>query len=382
MNFFFSTLYGQATPTNSDFLNLKSSLKSFISTNSEVNIRLLARMSFHDMIDFQPGTNQGTGCLIKQSVLNFSENQGLSNEVQSLQKFVTSKFPTTNFTFGDVVTLAGKVAFETAYPCIQIKWRFGRSQCTGQNEQEGGASGSVNSLSQFQPFLTRYGLSAQEMAILTAGAHGLATSSAHIGVSGFGNFDFAEVNSGKDWILQTINTGWKAIQSSAGNLQFLSRSNLLRLPSDLVFFPDVVAKSGGGNVDHSADAIQSKMQNYAQQYRSQFDNDFAQVYSKLLEVGANTATLQNFVEPQSTGTCSPASPAGASPIQSNNNSPPSNPLSTGGTSPFQFGNLFPFHPPPPPPLFGHGFGFQILSINDAQHLGHQITSYLLIVFFV
>ena len=118
-------------PTHDDFLKLQNSLRKYIATDPPGTVPVLVRMSFHDLLDFDPATNQGgpKGCLIEKPVSDFDENKGLNTDVVALQKFVTTEFPNINFTFGDVISLAGKTAVETAYPCLQINWRFGRSSC-------------------------------------------------------------------------------------------------------------------------------------------------------------------------------------------------------------------------------------------------------------
>ena len=110
--------------------------------------------------------------------------------------------------FVDIVSLAGKVAVEKAFPCIKIKWSFGRKPCTGR-ESQGGPGPNIESLSQMRPFLRRYGLSAIEMATLTVGAHGVAGSVNTQSETGIASFRFARVSSGVEFIRSTINTQFR-----------------------------------------------------------------------------------------------------------------------------------------------------------------------------
>jgi catalase (peroxidase I) len=298
-----------SNPSNNDFLELKQSLKNYILTDQTEKIAKIVRMSFHDLINYNPVTHTGGphGCIAMKPIIDFRENNGLSEQVFDLQSHVINNFPNVNFTFGDVISLAGKVAVETAYPCMQIKWRYGRTKCSNLNEVESGPSSKINTLEQYQPFLNRYGLTAQEMAILTAGSHGLSAAAADVKNSGFGTFDFSDVYSGKQWIINTLKFNWVRNTSSVGNIQYETylenHTTFMRLPSDLVFFPTVTNYSS-----QSANHIQDKLASYTHQDRSAFDQDFATVYSKMLEIGVNNYNLVDFIEPSNNGICSDTTP--------------------------------------------------------------------------
>lgn len=298
-------IFANAKPQNEDFVNLKSKLQEYILQSEDERIVKFVRMSFHDLLNFNPATHTGGphGCLLKTPISNFSENNGLSQEVNDLNSFVISEFKSVNFTFGDVISLAGKVAIETAYPCMQIKWRFGRSECSSTNEEESGPPGTIDSLSKFQPYLNRYGLTAKEMAILTAGSHGLAKAAADVENSGFGTFDFASVHSGKDWIVKTFENIWHSSNSSKDKLQYettIGNETFMRLSSDLVFFPSVVSKIGSGYVDVDAQEIENSLKAFTQTDESVFNDEFAKVYSKMLEIGVSDEHLVDFIESENT----------------------------------------------------------------------------------
>ena len=298
--------------TNDDFLKLKYSLKSFIEDdiqNKTEKIVKFVRMSFHDLLNYDPVTNQGGphGCLAETSILNFDENKGLSEQVSSLRDFVTKTFPSTNFTFGDVISLAGKVAVESAYPCMQISWRYGRSECKSTYEKPSGPSGSFNTTEQFRPFVTRYGLTLKEIAILTAGSHGISGAAADVENSKFGTFDFSNVNSGKEWIVNSISKEWKRTLSSAGEIQYETKlsanETMMRLPSDMLFFPSVLNKVYHLSSPDDSNSLENYLVSYTQKDRSAFDKEFEKVYAKMLEIGTNNDNLVEFKEEQTNYKC-------------------------------------------------------------------------------
>ena len=62
-------------------------------------------------------------------ITSFPSNKGLGVVVVKLKNFTTSEFPDILFPWGDVVSLAGKLAVEAAYPGTRVSWGFGRSSC-------------------------------------------------------------------------------------------------------------------------------------------------------------------------------------------------------------------------------------------------------------
>jgi hypothetical protein len=109
--------------------------------------------------------------------------------------------------FLDIVSLAGKVAVEKAFPCLKIEWSYGRKPCTGK-EKELGPNAFIETLAGMQPFLKRYGLSAIEMATLTCGAHGIAGALNREKTSNISDFYLARVSSGVNFIDKTANIKW------------------------------------------------------------------------------------------------------------------------------------------------------------------------------
>ena len=180
-----------------------------------------------------------------------------------------------------------------------IPWRYGRRQCLVPNETQAGTNGTINSLAIFDPFLQRYNLSALEMAILTAGTHGLSGAGACANNTGFGTLNFvadASLSLGQAWILKTFQSNWTACLSDHGLFQFCafdpqSNTTLMRLPSDMVFFPSVIQSVGRGLVDLSAKPVETALWTLANAQPSVFCNLFAATYAKMLEIGTWADTL-------------------------------------------------------------------------------------------
>jgi len=232
-------------------------------------------------------------------------NKNLGSTVDFLHNYTVTKFPNKHFTFGDVISLAGKVAVETAYPCMQIAWSYGRTTCTDKNFPPSAPKGSFSTIADFQPFLDNYGLSAYELAVLTAGSHGIATAAATVSNSGFGNFNFANVNSGQKWILNSFKLAWSLVESTHSLAQYVATGGgdtLMRLQSDLVFFPAIVSRAGGVP-DPAAHPVQQQLKAFALQNRTAFDTEFATVYAKMLEIGVDPSKLTALVEPATQGVC-------------------------------------------------------------------------------
>ena len=74
----------------------------------------------------------------------------------------------------------------------------------------------------------------------------------------------------------------------------------MRLSSDLVFFPSVVSKIGSGYVDVSAQEIENTLKEFTQTDESIFNDEFAKVYSKMLEIGVSDEHLVDFIESENT----------------------------------------------------------------------------------
>ena len=293
-----------AALTNQDYQSLQNSLRQFIFSGPgpKRNVPLLVRSSFHDlsMIDGSNGMGPN-GCLLDKTVQQISGHAGLSDIVQKLNSHVLAQFPNTKFPFGDVVSMAGKVAIETALPCLQIPWSFGRAECRVNNPGQV-PSAELNTTAASQVFLDRYKISHNDFAILLAGGHGLDGAQAFTFNSGFGgaSLQFAFTNSGKNWIESTLQT-WTKVLSSTGKIQFI-RDNFVRLPVDLFWFP-TVAQQASGNSDPVAAPVETFMKSFTTQDRSSFDREFARVYAKMLNIGVSNQLTPFSESSGPTGVC-------------------------------------------------------------------------------
>jgi Peroxidase len=297
--------YGQIL-IQQDFQQLKAALVEFILEDPQTRVPSYTRIAFHDLANgFGPH-----GCFLHKSVQELEDNAGMGDDVKNLAKYVKRQFPHSAFSFGDVISLAGKVAVETAYPCVNVRWRFGRSRCPTIANPGPFPDGSSITMNEIHPFLVQYGFTPQEMAILIAGAHGMAFAAATPENSGFGTETdtfFATINSGKDWIVRTMGH-WNTMRSPDGLPQLIS-GNLMRLPIDLLFFPSVADQYGGPVGlcgDPAARPYEAFMRSFAHQDRTAFDQQFALVFSKMLEIGLNAADVMiPFLDTSPIGQCLP-----------------------------------------------------------------------------
>ena len=310
-------------PTNEDYQKLKVSLQDFMYSNSQGVTRtvpLLVRLSFHDLANMDRTNGMGsTGCIQKKSIQEFKGNEGLTDIVNQLTARVVRDFPTIAFPFGDVVSMAGKVAVETAYPCLQIPWEFGRGLCNEKNPGEV-PEGDLDTAIGFDPFLRRYNITPTEMGILFAGGHGINGARATVTNSKFGTGIFANTNDGKDWIVQTLRPGFTKSNSTANKVQY-KRAGLLRMPTDMFWFPDAY-KAAGGVADPNIKNLTIKLTEFTTQDRNIFDQEFGKAYAKMLRVGALNVTLTPFEEidgPTAISCTGSFAPRPQPPVNANNN---------------------------------------------------------------
>jgi hypothetical protein len=202
--------------------------------------------------------------------------------------------------FVDIVSLAGKVAVEKAFPCIKIKWSFGRKPCAGL-EKESGPGPLINSLAGMRPFLQRYGLSATEMGTLTCGAHGIAGSLNTKENSDIHDFQLATVSSGVEFIKKSKNQEWRLKHKNWYEDRSSSGSQKLgRFFTDLLFFPTTLRKVKDiGKVDESAELKQVERTLLGYNDAS-FNKAFGAVFAKMLLIGTQGTTLTPFSEGSAT----------------------------------------------------------------------------------
>ena len=141
------------------------------------------------------------------------------------------------------------------------------------------------------------------MAILLAGTHGLKEAKLHIN-SEEKPWIFNE-NSGKTFIRESRDLWWTSIQTTPSNkLQsggidhWFESWGRVRLPVDLMFFPTAVQRAFGWRntlvVENGAYALEKDLyDSYANADQHKFNTDFAEIYSKMLEIGTRPGELSS-----------------------------------------------------------------------------------------
>ena len=276
--------------TNNDFVALKWKLKEYIDKNPDRHIPLLVRNSFHDLFLNDKAALQG--CIAKTDFLNDLENKGLDSTNKDLQDLIMKDFPKTNFSYGDVIAFAGKVAVESAYPCMKIPFRFNRSSCSRDepNFNNRAPSSFADTIDKLGPMFDYLGgsITPRDLAILLAGGHGIkgarAGSTDWFGV-------FSTFSSGKEFIAKTFREAWRFIglpetldQFFTGEI-FNRETSIIRLPSDLMFYPSKVPDGSNKDKSQEAATIEAQLLGFIAQDRSVFDKEFEIAYGKLLAIG-------------------------------------------------------------------------------------------------
>lgn len=204
---------------------------------------------------------------------------------------------------GDILSLAGKVITEQSYPCVRVAWEGGREPCNAEGVVEGGPPGSLESMAALQPFLNRYGLTPEEMAILVAGSHGTRGAGSKTSAvnpsfpSQIQLLKFGSDNSGVDWIQKASKRKWivtpriefdnnviplgyierldSILNESGGSINF-------RLASDMMFFPSAIENNaiGFGNAppDQEAKPVEAYLVRLSNE---QFFVDYAKAFTKM-----------------------------------------------------------------------------------------------------
>jgi hypothetical protein len=231
------------------------------------------------------GENFGPeGCIFDTVLAAFPGNAGLNEHMNDLRARIVQEFPDVGFTMGDVVSMAGKVSIEMAFPCVRPAWRSGRRICNAEGITNSGPPGSLDTSAKLQPFLNRYGLNAREMAVLTIGAHSIKNAE-------FVPWVFNGENSGPKFINATVNTAW--IVNDELRPEELGHSYLTVLPndqvgarlsSDMMFFPKALGGLGDASVtvDNTFDGLEDNLKALSE---NAFDAEFEAVFSKMLEIG-------------------------------------------------------------------------------------------------
>jgi catalase (peroxidase I) len=71
------------------------------------------------------------GCILVEPAVSFEENTDLKDHLRNLISTVEDKFIPlgVKFSHSDIVSMAGKVAIEMAFPCVRPNWEGGRQNC-------------------------------------------------------------------------------------------------------------------------------------------------------------------------------------------------------------------------------------------------------------
>jgi hypothetical protein len=220
-----------------------------------------------------------------------ADNKQLDDVIRNLNMLVHTHLPNIAYPFGDVISLAGKVAIEHAFKCIRIKWRPGRPPCGP--EDKGFPGGGIQTFKELKPFNERYGFSRTEFGVLLSGSHGIKDAVLHVRSK---EFPWVSRSSGVEYIKDSLNLKWWAKSSENLRLQspmphVFKSGEKIRLPVDLMFFPDAVKESkkitpvSTIEVEEAAYPQQKYLLSLITSDEVKFNNVFADVYSKMLEIG-------------------------------------------------------------------------------------------------
>ena len=270
----------------------------FINRNSNL-IPVFIRASFHDLLNFNRATGSGGahGCLVDSAIIaGFTENNGLSRTAD-LVNAVRARFGRNTFSTGDIISLAGKVSMETLFPCMSLEWGSGRTLCSDSPlELESGPSPSISSLSEFKKFSDRYGLTPEEFAILTTGAHAISNASNRKQDTGITSFMFTRTTSAIDFIQEMIddNNQWRFLGGTWFELDKggqVETTTIGRFPSDFFMFPSVIRGiSSSVTRDTNAARLETLLRDFADDNKSgasRFNNAFAAAFEKMLKIGSS-----------------------------------------------------------------------------------------------
>ena len=146
----------------------------------------------------------------------------------------------------------------------------------------------------------RYGFSVEEMAVLTAGSHGARLASLH---KPYGSeLSMAKKDNLKWYIKEMLSGGikgeWEIDRESFSNdaLQFVYKTDtdegeVVRLPSDMIFYPSSINKAKGNHTgvvaDHSFRRTEIFMMGLSQLSDIAIQKSFARVFTKMLEIGVD-----------------------------------------------------------------------------------------------
>jgi hypothetical protein len=254
-----------------------------IQSDSDSLIPEYVRASFHDLMQFD-GTSFGAeGCIFDDPVRDFDANSDLENPMKELAKAISrnDELSGIHLTLGDIVSMAGKVAIEMSFPCVRPDWSGGRKMCDSSPTSNIGPPGSIDSRASLSPFLERYGMTDQEMAVLTIGAH--AVKNSHVA-----DLFYNGENSGPKFIAETVAVEWifTELGDDAGGDGYQNET-IGRLKSDMMFLPSAVQRVKDRtaetiNVENTYVVLEERLSSMNE---SRFDNQFEAIFAKMLLIG-------------------------------------------------------------------------------------------------
>jgi hypothetical protein len=276
-----------------DFSNLYKALRTYADEENSAIPHWL-RSSFHDMANFDPVKKLGGphGCMRDDPVRLMPQNSQLDLTIRELNLLVHEIFPEIDFAFGDVISLAGKVAIEKIYPCLRIKWRPGRAPCG--HEEEGAPGPDIQLHRHLKPFLKRYGFTSKELALLLAGTHGLNLAVIHTDVKN--ELPLARVTSVKQYIVDALTAKWNILEDEKPQtpMKFVFEGEtdegpVYRTPVDMMFYPTSVSNARGKKrfkvTDPKMNGVETYLMKLVNFTDYQVQKKFGNVFAKMLEVG-------------------------------------------------------------------------------------------------
>ncbi|SCU96179.1 LAFA_0G04764g1_1 [Lachancea sp. 'fantastica'] len=229
---------------------------------------VLVRLAWHVSGTFEKADNSGGsygGTYRFKKEMNDPSNKGLQNGFEFLGS-IQKQFPW--ISHGDLFTLAGITAIQEMQG-PKIPWRAGRvDQPERATPENGRLPDAAQHADYVRNFFKRMNFNDREVVALM-GAHALGKT--HLKNSGFeGPWGAATNSFSNEFYNNLLNEQWKLETNDAGNKQYNSKSGFMMLPTDMALVQD------------------PKYKKIVEEYASNQDaffNDFAKVFTKLIENG-------------------------------------------------------------------------------------------------
>jgi hypothetical protein len=244
---------------------------------------------FHDSANYNPISKRGgpKGCLYKGAARNFPENEYLAASMTDIMALVGQKLSSIEFPTADIIAMAGKVALESAYPCVRVQFNYGRTfSC--ETETKRLPPTTIDSMGDLLPYLLRYGFTANEYAVLQAGLKGMQ----HMKIPGSTLRRYMYDTDIKEYIRASLEEQWEAVQDPSHTVLYRAETKegwIWRTPSDMVFYPTSIHKATGAKEFAKRDLLFVPTERYLRNLLKlsdyQLQRQFARMYSKWLKMG-------------------------------------------------------------------------------------------------